>query len=421
MYSLFRHSLTPILFIAPVTAAVHAAPISAIVYEVTTSNPELRFYEAEVDAAKAQLALAAARPNPEVNLEVGRKRLRDETGLLATEGTAWAVSISQTFDWPSRSALRKAIANRDVELAELGLTQFRAALSARVQLLAYRLACAERKARAAAEVSERYTALRELFVAREPAGLTPLLETRVIEAQEIALRRRAAEAAEEAFSARVELNQLRGAPVDTPLNIDVTAWEFATMPSADELLAAAPKNNFHHRTRALELAQSADRVSLARSERLPPITVAPFYSREQAGEKEAVGGLSLSVPLPSGRRTRSEESYAQARKKQAEVALQLAQRELDRGIRTAHQRYQTHTHALAAWAPDAVSRFQEAATLADRHFRLGAVPLNTYIELQIAYLEAVESLLETELDALEAALELQQLTGLPLAPKEKTK
>ena len=44
--------------------------------------------------------------------------------------------------------------------------------------------------------------------------------------------------------------------------------------------------------------------------------------------------------------------------------------------------------------------------------RLGAVPVSTYVELQKQYFEAVESLLDTKKEALEAAQNLELLTGL---------
>ena len=69
---------------------------------------------------------------------------------------------------------------------------------------------------------------------------------------------------------------------------------------------------------------------------------------------------------------------------------------------------------MQRWAPDAVTQFREAAALADRHYRLGAVPIGTYVELQSSYLDAVEALLDTQAEALAAALELNQLTGLDL-------
>jgi cobalt-zinc-cadmium efflux system outer membrane protein len=67
---------------------------------------------------------------------------------------------------------------------------------------------------------------------------------------------------------------------------------------------------------------------------------------------------------------------------------------------------------IAQWRPDSIRQFQEAAELADRHYRLGAVPISTYVELQKQYLEAVEALMETRREALEAGQELERLTGL---------
>jgi cobalt-zinc-cadmium efflux system outer membrane protein len=69
---------------------------------------------------------------------------------------------------------------------------------------------------------------------------------------------------------------------------------------------------------------------------------------------------------------------------------------------------------MAKWPPDSVRHFKEAAELADRHYRLGAVPISTYVELQKHYLEAVEGLLDTKQEALHSAQQLELLTGLPL-------
>ena len=63
--------------------------------------------------------------------------------------------------------------------------------------------------------------------------------------------------------------------------------------------------------------------------------------------------------------------------------------------------------------PDSVEHFREAAEVADRHYRLGTVPIATYVELQKQYLDAVEGLLDTKREALAAAAQLELLTGLP--------
>jgi cobalt-zinc-cadmium efflux system outer membrane protein len=58
---------------------------------------------------------------------------------------------------------------------------------------------------------------------------------------------------------------------------------------------------------------------------------------------------------------------------------------------------------MADWRPDSVQQFKEAAELADRHYRLGAVPVATYVELQKEYLVRSSRCWDTKREALGAA------------------
>lgn len=417
----FRYSLSFLAAFAPCAGALRAqtaptetalVPIPALVAEITANSPELAYYEAEIEAAKAGVRSARALDSPEVSLDLGRKRVRDAAGMLAGEGTAWSVSVTQTFEWPGRIALRKAIANRQVELAKVGLERFRNALAARARVLAYSLHAAQAEAAAIREVADRFAALRDTFLAREPAGITPLLETRVIEASELSLQRRATESELALQGALIELNHLRGAAPDAPLRVATPRVKFAEPPNAASLLAAAAENNFEFRMKRLELEQQGYEVRLTRNERYPAFSVSPFFSEEKAGERETVVGLGLSVPLPITGRSRAAIASAEARQRQAQAAALVAERELATEVLTAAQVFSAKTAESKRWAPESVQKFREAAELADRHYRLGAVPVATYVELQNSYLDAVEALLATEREALEAGLKLQQLTGI---------
>jgi cobalt-zinc-cadmium efflux system outer membrane protein len=381
-----------------------------LVSEAVENNPEVKFYKAELDAAKAGLRAAGTLENPELESGVGRKSVRGSD--LNGEGVAWSVSMMQPFEWPGRVSLRKAVANHDIELAELGLERFRMALAGRVRVLAFGLFAAQEKARASREVAERFRALREVLVQRDPAGITPLLETRVIEATELTMERKASESALQSQAALLELNQLRGKPVSTNLSIGETHLSFRLPVAPEELVTLAGTNNFELRTRAVELAQQGFRVSLARNERFPAIRVGPTYSEERAGDRERIFGFGLSVPLPLWNRNSANIDAAAARQTQAEVSLAVTAREVERKVLGAAITYDTKLKEIRKWRPDSVQHFREAAELADRHYRLGAVPISTYVELQRQYLEAVEGLLDTKKEALEAAQELELLTGL---------
>ena len=427
-HSFFLPSFRPLFGLLLLTLAARAqeaAPtesgavsLTAIVSGVVAQNPELKFYEAEIAAAKAGVRGSTTLNNPELSLDLGHRRVRDVSGVLAGEGTTWGVSVTQTFEWPGRLALRKAVANRQVELAELGLARFKAALESRARVLAFGLYAAAEKGDAAREVADRFTALKETFLTRDPAGVTPLLETRVIEATELSLQRQATDSTLAMQTMLVELNQLRGVPVATPLKAATSNLAFNRAPELDALMAAARENNFDFRAKKMELEQQGFTVQLAQNERYPTFSVSPYFSQAKAGEKETNYGVGLSIPLPLNQRNRAGVDVAKARQRQAEVAVLIAQRELEREIIGSAQTFAAKVGESQRWSPESVQKFREAAELADRHYRLGAVPVATYVELQKAYLEAVGALLDTKREALEAGLKLQQLTGLDFKPVE---
>jgi len=94
------------------TTTTNVVTVEALVAEALQRNPELKFYEAEIRAAKAGRKSAGLFANPEVSGGIGQKRVTD--GGLSAEGIAWSASVMQPFEWPGRLGLRKAIANRDI-------------------------------------------------------------------------------------------------------------------------------------------------------------------------------------------------------------------------------------------------------------------------------------------------------------------
>ncbi len=393
-----------------ITTATNEMTLDAVIAEVLEHNPEMNFYSVEIAAAQGEARAAAAWSNPEFSTTVGDKRVTG--GGLAAEGVAWSVSVRQTFEWPGRIPLRKAIANQQIQLAELGFAQFKAALAARTRSVAYGLFAAQQKAVAAREVADRFHALRQVLVQRDLAGITPELELRIIEATAITLLRKASEATVAEQAALLELNQLRGQPWQRALKVAPVGLAFTAAPEPDTLLTAARANNFEIRMRQVELEQQGFKVELAKKDAYPSFTVGPYFSQERAGDRERQVGIGISVPLPLWTRNEGNIETATSRQKQAETSMYVTQRNIERQIVEKALTYQTKQTEMAKWRAESIAEFRRAAELADRHYRLGAVPIATYVELQKQYLEAVEALLETRREALEAAQQLELLTGL---------
>ena len=394
----------------PVGTNTPPVALDALVVEVLGRNPELNFYRAEIVAAKGERRTAGTVANPEVSATLGNKHV---SGM--GDGVAWSVSAQQTIEWPGRIPLRKAIANHQIKLAELGLAQFKAALVARARSLVVTLFAAQEKAAVTREVADRFQSLREVLVQRDPAGLTPTLETRIIEATELTLHRRASEAATAEQAAVLDLNQLRGQPWTQKTKVQRPTLNLPPALNVESLFAAALTNNFELQMRRAELEQQGFKVSLTKNERNPSFSVGPYLSQERTGDRETQIGLGVTVPLPLWNRNKGSIETAEARQQQAATSILVTQRQIERQVAEKAMRYQAKLTEMGKWRPDSIEKFQEAATLADRHYRLGAVPISTYVELQKQYLEAVEALLDTKTEALEAAQQLEVLTGISLS------
>src|ERR1044071_1610056 len=141
---------------------VFADTPEALVREALQRNPELNFFVAEIGSNKGAARTAGTVRNPEFSSELGDKNSRDNSGGRSSDGAVVALSFSQTVEYPGRIALRKAIANHDVQLAELHLQQFRLTLAARVRTLAYGISNAQQKSVAAREIANRFQALRDV-------------------------------------------------------------------------------------------------------------------------------------------------------------------------------------------------------------------------------------------------------------------
>lgn len=388
--------------------------IETLVRQVQAGNPELDFYRAEIAAARAGRKSATRWDNPEISAELGSKKVWERSGPALGEGAAWSVSLAQPFEWPGRIPLRKAIANRQIEIAELGLQQFQAALAARTRSLGHAVLAAREKADAVQEVAARYRALLAVVVQRDAAGVTPLLEQRILEASTITLSRRVADAEREVQAALLELNQLRGQPANAPLRLTGQLTVTTNLAPLSRLLEVAATNNFEIRTKQVELAQQGFHVRLARHERYPRVTVAPYYSQERAADEERIFGLGVSLPLPLWNQNQGIIETATAREQQAEASLRVVMRDVERAVADHALALETKLAEMARWRPEVEAQLRDAAELADRHYRLGAVPVATYLEMQNQYLDALGALLDTRREVLEHRQKLELLLGEPL-------
>ena len=399
---------------ATIPAAVPAQTalsLDALAGDVVANNPERRFYQRQIETAGVERDAAGRWQDPTLTVEFGERKITDPVSNVRTgDAPAYAASVLQPIEFGGRIALRRAIAERQVDLARIGLAQFDATLAARTRSLGYALFAADEKAAAAREVAGRMRTLARVIVSRDPAGPAPTLDAAALQAQAITAEREAATAAAEANSALYELNQLRGAPFAARVRITRPDMALPALPPATTLAARVDGANFELRALRAQFEQQGLRVDLARKARLPAVSVGPYYDRSRA-DGQTNYGLRLSTTLPVWNAQAGQVAQEQGRQAQADATLINAQRRIAREVYDQAAQYEAKRTVLAQWDGDTPGRFAAAAAEADRNFRLGAIPLVTYTQIQSSYLSALNAVLNTRREAMEALLGLRALAG----------
>jgi len=397
---------------APIHAQTQALSIEALAAEVVAGNPERQFLARQITLAQTGVQAAGRLADPEISVEFGERRTDNVvTGQRLGDGPAFAAAILQPIEFNGRIPLRKAIAQGDVTLARIGLAQFEATLAGRARTLGYRLFAADARAQAAGAVAARMRSLAGVIIARDPAGQAPRLEAAVLDAAAITAERTAAEAEGAYNAALYELNGLRGQPF--PARVRILRPPAAAPPLADinVLVDQAESGNFELLALKAQLEQQGLSVRLAEKGRTGAISIGPFINRDRGDVKDQVIGLRATTTLPLWNRQAGDVAAAESREAQGQAALIAARRRILAQLHADAALYRARSAAVARWPADAAQRFAAAAEEADRAYRLGAVPLPTYIAMQTGWLDALTAVLDTSAGLWEARESIRILTG----------
>jgi cobalt-zinc-cadmium efflux system outer membrane protein len=402
----------PVAAVAQTTAQTTGVSIDRLAQDVVANNPERQFYQRQIETAGVE-RIATGRPaDPELVVEFGQRSAADRTtGALLGDGATYSVSVVQPIEFGGRIALRRAIADRQIDLAKMGLQQFDATLSARARSLGDSLFAADEKAAAARSVAYRMRDLARIIVSRDPAGPAPRLEAASLQASAVSAERSAAIADAEANSALYELNQLRGVPFAARIRIIRPDMSLPDLAPGATLAASADANNFELKALRVQFEQQGLRVDLSRKARIPTPSVGPYYDHNRSDIVETNYGVRLSTALPLWNRQAGDVAAEQGRQAQANATLINAERRIAREVFDQAAQYEAKRQALAKWTDTSPQSFASAAAEADRNFKLGAIPLTTYTQMQQSYIDATNAVLDTRREALDALLQLRALNG----------
>ena len=416
-------------------AAVHAdqnppSSVDSLVAMGLANNAELKSLEAEVEVARGRRTQAGFFKNPEVSLEVGGREVRDSENILQGNGTTFSIAIMQTFEFPGKGTLRKAIANKNIEIADLALQQFRIALAGQVRMLTYEHLASAAEAQAAEAIYKQSSELAARLNAPTDFGARIKIDLRLVQARLVELAEAIKKAGVRSEETRTRLNALIGRPRKFPLRIADALAPPTKRFDENALVLSVQSNNLLLKIRRSELERSARELTATRLDVAPDFAIGPFFSRDVAGDTEQNLGGAISAKVPLWDWNLGNIQSAKARQSAAAALRVKAERDAEAQILTLLKSHELTRRQLEMIPAGLMENLQEARELADTQFRSGAIGAALYLDAQSAYLNSLRISQGAVLDAWRTFLDIDLLTGgkldAPLSssnalPKQRTK
>jgi cobalt-zinc-cadmium efflux system outer membrane protein len=391
--------------------AIRSISLVDAVSRTMAHSPELAVFDYQLDMQRADTEQAGLGPSPEFNLSIedaaGSGSYQGSDNAQATLGIAWIIEgdIRQGRVDVAQAATQSVRLQKDVKRLDL------AADTARLYA-----SCLARQARMA--LAEQSLSLAEDTVSalrkRLRAGGTAAAELARAQAEEARRKLLVEDMEHELVSAYRLLAAQWG---DTEVDFDRLSGDIFSLPRALPYHAFAARLEQNPAIMALFSERSIRQAELKLQQAQ---SSAPWKLNLGVRHYEAVGEQALvaGISIPFGERSRNQ--YAIAR---AQAALsQLSAQEQALRVRyqsslfVSYQEYQHSLHRIDTYKTAIIPRLEKALKDTRRAYNIGRYSYLEWQSVQSELLAAQLALLEASVDAHLKIIEIERLSGVPVAP-----
>jgi cobalt-zinc-cadmium efflux system outer membrane protein len=357
------------------------------------SAPAAEAAAADVDAASAARRVAGVRPNPALSVEV--ENFVGTGPYNGVNGADITASVAIPLELGGKRQARIAVADAAAHRAQIAQAIAQADIRFQVTELyiqasaaEVRVAIAEDQYRIAGDTARAATI-------RVQAGRASPLEQERAEVARLTAETEAEKARRLADAARASLARRIGRPVTGPLDVAVLGGPGSGTMGPPRPVSAA--GTLALAAADADLATADAGVELARSQRVPDLTVGPGVRRLEA-TNDVAAVFSVSVPLPLFNNGRAAVDQANAERRRADAQRRVTALDIEQKISDAEVEAANAAAAARVASGPALSSAMEAARIARigyREGKFGQLELldaeRTLTEMRSASIEALAS------------------------------
>lgn len=364
------------------------------------NNPNMAAANWQVDISHAERKQAGLIPNPELSWEVEDTRSDTRTTT---------VQLTQPIELGGKRGARIEVAQRGIDIAALGLEQYRNGLRAEVIQAFYGALQAGMRVELAEQ--SRQIAQRALGIAqgRVKAGKVSPIELTRAQVQLAELELESTGAQRDRRIAEDRLQLVMGQSVVSELRPQGDATRLPEVPATSRLLSALAASA-ELRSAQTTIDQQDAAFALEKTQRIPDLNVS-VGSQYSAADRERVNLIGLSMPLPLFNRNQGNILAAARRADQSRDLRNAAELRLRNEIQAAAAQWQSAQVEIQAFESTILPSAQQAVDSTARGFEMGKFAFLDVLDAQRTLIQSRAQYIQSLAVATDSWVQLERVLG----------
>jgi outer membrane protein TolC len=392
--------------------------LTALLAEAAERNPDVQSARREITAARSRIAPAGALDDP--MLEVGLLNVPAESLSLRREDmTMKMIGYSQRLPYPGKRALRRELAEREAEAAEINLQELVNRVRRDVKVAYFDLGLTDESLRLAErnrQVLEQFLSIAE---ARYGVGQSTQADVLRAQTQVSKMLEELIKLGRERPMLEAELNRAAGRAAAPQAVSPGPARAREASLRLDELRALALSNRPQLLAQQRMMDRSAKALELARKDYYPDFDVRLSYGQRdnyQDMRREDMISFTVAINLPVWRESKREPrvTEAEAMRDQASTMYQARLNELDAMLRQQVAAAEQTLKSVRLYENALLPQARLTADASLSAYRVGRVDYFTLLDSRMTVFNAEIGYAASLATYNKALAEVEFLTGAPL-------
>ena len=357
---------------------------------------------ADADRIKASLLLPS---NPEVKTEIGARESSSE------RHTDYTIALSQEIEVYGQRRKRINVANKKTEKVKFEIADVERNVITNVKSSFYEVLTSLEIVELQSYVESIFKRLWNATMERYKAGAISALELNSIKIRYGLAKQQRLTAKKNNQNSLLNLKLLLGKSKDEPLSLKGDLTYQALQVNLEDLLASAYETRPDLKAMELEKERASQEISLRKAERIPNPDLSGFFTREEGGADDIVGG-GISISIPIWDRKQSELKKARTTKNVADINIKNKYLEIQKEVETAYRSFMAEKEGIRIYTDEIMPQVDESLKLNEISYKEGKINFIGFLTVQSDLIEIRTAYLKALLDYNNAIINLETVSGM---------